>query len=230
MKYKIEIRAAEGGDDSKLLIKDMAKAYIALSNKMGWTVDQLKNVENASLETLIIKGKKLEKLKQESGGHRFQRVPPTERKGRVHTSTITIAVIDLEEKHDVDVFSQRDENNFKIEWFSGTGKGGQHRNKHQNSCRLIHLPTGITVSIQGRERKSNLNKAYIEINERLNKNIKDLNNNEINKNRKSQIGSGMRGDKVRTIRVQNDQVVNHLNSKTTSFKKYIKGNIDLVWS
>ena len=181
------------------------------------------------MEVLIIKGKNLNKLKQEAGGHRFQRIPPTERKGRVHTSTITVAVIDMEDKNEKTNYEKNEDNDFKIEWFSGTGKGGQHRNKHQNSCRLIHVPTGTIVSIQGRERRSNLNKAYTEMYARLNKASNDVYDKNINDNRKSQIGSGMRGDKIRTIRVQGDKVVNHLNSKSLSFKKYTKGNIDLLW-
>src|SRR5687768_9355475 len=94
-------------------------------------------------------------LENEAGGHRIQEVSPTEKRGRVHTSTITVAILD----HDAttnDIYSKRADDDFKIEWFSGTGKGGQHRNRHMNSCRLIHLPTGLKQERQGRHRESNL--------------------------------------------------------------------------
>lgn len=157
-------------------------------------------------------------------------MPPTERKGRIHTSTITVAVIEISNKSENSIYLKRTKNDYRVEWFSGTGKGGQHRNKHQNSCRLIHIPTNIVISIQGRERKSNLNKAYIELNLKLDREDHLLNEGVLNKDRKSQIGSGMRGDKIRTLRVQDDQVLNHDNSKRISFKKYMKGNIDDLWS
>ena len=86
-----------------------------------------------------IEGKDLSGLFNESGGHRIQRVPPTERKGRVHTSTVTVAVMDP-----ITVQAAiRSESEFVVEWFSGTGAGGQHKNKHMNSCRLTHKATSI---------------------------------------------------------------------------------------
>jgi len=89
-------------------------------------------------------------LKNEAGGHRIQRVPPTENKGRIHTSNITVAIIDCNNIKKA-VFKDSD---FRIEWFSGTGNGGQHRNRHKNSCRLIHKSTGLMESRQGRIRES----------------------------------------------------------------------------
>lgn len=171
-----------------------------------------------------VEGKDLENLSKEAGGHRIQRVPPTERKGRVHTSTVTVAVIDpaVEQK----TFS---ESEFKIEWFSGTGAGGQHRNKHQNSCRIIHAPTGLVATAQTRSRQSSLNEAKKSIVEQLTyehyKEVKGI----LAQDRKNQVGSGMRGDKIRTYRFRDDSVEDHNTGKSASVSKVMKGNFDLLW-
>jgi peptide chain release factor 1 len=232
MKYILEIRAAEGGDDSKLLVKDMMKVYQMLCVNMKWSCNILKTQADGSgfvSCSLDIQGKDLSKLKQESGGHRFQRVPPTERKGRVHTSTITVAIIDTGVKVDNSKYIKRSDKDFSVEWYSGTGKGGQHRNKHQNSCRLTHIPTGIVESRQGRERKSNLESAKSAIMKILDDCIYGMDQSAMNITRKSQIGSGMRGDKVRTIRYQDDKVIDHNSNKIASAKKYMKGDVNKIW-
>lgn len=151
-------------------------------------------------------------------------MPPTERKGRVHTSTVTVAIIDISVKKYV-----ISESDLKIEWYSGTGAGGQHRNKHQNSCRITHHPSGVVVTSQCRSRENSLNLAKAEIIKR----VEDAQNNKlvsgIASTRKEQVGSGMRGDKIRTYRFQDDIVKDHITNKTASVKKVIAGNFDLLW-
>lgn len=231
MKKIIEIRSAEGGNDSKLFVKDMVSIYESLAKKMNWSF-KIENInkDNFGYNIAIVSFKSnkdnLNLLDQEVGGHRYQRVPPTERNGRVHTSTITIAVLDdflLDNEIDIN------ENDLKIEWYSGTGKGGQHRNKHQNSCRVTHIPTGIVESRQGRERLKNLESAKKSIIEKLKINNKNNIEKEKNNKRKSQIGSGMRADKVRTIRFQDNIITNHKNKKNISIKEYLSGNIFKLW-
>jgi peptide chain release factor 1 len=165
-------------------------------------------------------------LDNEAGGHRIQRVPPTERKGRVHTSTVTVAVIDGEEHCKPVTIQQLD---LKIEWYSGTGAGGQHRNKHQNSCRITHLPTGLVVTAQTRSRQNSLDEAMSTLNQKLDETTKRSYNSVIDSDRKRQVGSGMRGDKIRTYRFQDDVVQDHLTGKKAKCQQILKGNFDLLW-
>lgn len=174
---------------------------------------------------ILVDGPDLTSLESESGGHRIQRVPPTERKGRVHTSTVTVAVIDPEVT--AVVFNERD---CDIDWFSGTGAGGQHRNKHQNSCRIVHRPTGITAVAQCRSRTNSLTEAMGIIQKRLDETVRIKYNTAIAQDRKTQVGSGMRGDKIRTYRFQDDKVQDHATNKTASVKRVLSGNFDLLWN
>ena len=160
----------------------------------------------------------------ESGGHRIQRVPPTERKGRVHTSTVTVAVIDPAVRQ-----ISIEDKDLRIEWYSGTGAGGQHRNKHQNSCRITHIPTGIVATAQCRSRENSLAEAKQAIMERVDNKSKIQYNNEVACDRKQQVGSGMRGDKIRTYRFQDDVVKDHISNKVAGAKKVLAGNFDLLW-
>lgn len=163
-------------------------------------------------------------MNNEPGGHRIQRVPPTERKGRVHTSTVTVAVIDSSSK----TFVLKD-SDIRVEWFSGTGCGGQYRNKHQNSCRMIHIPTNVTVTAQCRSRTNSYNEAKSELVKRLKRTFDCEIYSELASTRKNQVGSGMRGDKVRTYRFQDDTVKDHQSGKCASLKMVMNGNIDLLW-
>ena len=174
--------------------------------------------------SLLVEGADLSGLNNESGGHRIQRVPPTERKGRVHTSTVTVAIVD-ESTPLIKVLNA----DLKVEWYSGTGAGGQYRNKHQNSCRITHTPTGITAKAECRSRTNSLEQAMAAIQHRVDTESKRCYNSIIASDRKSQVGSGMRGDKIRTYRFQDDQVQDHITGKRSSVKKVLAGNFDLLW-
>jgi peptide chain release factor 1 len=165
-------------------------------------------------------------LDNEAGGHRIQRVPPTERKGRVHTSTVTVAVINSEDACTAPTVHKND---LKIEWYSGTGAGGQYRNKHQNSCRITHLPTGIIAKAECRSRQNSLNEAMAEIQRRVDNQLQIHYNSSIASDRKRQVGSGMRGDKIRTYRFQDDVVQDHITGLRASCSQILKGNIDHLW-
>jgi peptide chain release factor 1 len=167
------------------------------------------------------------RLHNESGGHRIQRIPPTEKRGRVHTSTVTVAV--LEDIKSDPRYDMRDEEHFYKEWFSGTGNGGQHRNKHQNSLRLYHTPTGLLTTEQGKSRTSNEATAMKRMNKMLDEMKYGASQNDLNDDRQSKIGSGMRADKIRTYRFQDDQVNDHQTGKKTTCKRIMRGHFDDLW-
>lgn len=121
------------------------------------------------------------------------------------------------------------EEHFRVEWFSGTGKGGQHRNKKQNSCRMIHIPTGIVESRQGRKREDNLRQAKAAILTTLQDKQRNHYKSQSQGLKKTQMGSGMRGDKIRTYRFQDDQVVDHNTGKTAKASKVMRGGFNLLW-
>lgn len=178
---------------------------------------------------LIIEGQ-TKGLENEAGGHRFQRVSPTERRGRVHTSTVTVAILP-EQACTVflGVWSQRRDHDFRIDWFSGSGAGGQHRNKHQNCCRYTHLPTGTVVKAEGRERTKNLQAVKDEMKKRLDKMGDLVHSGRLGQIRKDQIGSGQRGDKIRTIRIQADEALDHRTGKRMRACDYLEGKMDRLW-
>jgi peptide chain release factor 1 len=121
------------------------------------------------------------------------------------------------------------ERDLKIEWYSGTGAGGQHRNKHQNSCRITHIPSGVVATAQCRSRQNSFEQAMSTIQTAVDNSAKRCYNNSIASDRKSQVGSGMRGDKIRTYRFQDDVVQDHNSGKKSSVKRVLNGNFDLLW-
>lgn len=178
---------------------------------------------------LRVIGKDLSNLDNEAGGHRVQRVPTTERKGRVHTSSVTVAVTDPLTRTFDERYNQRNDSDFDVCWFSGTGAGGQHRNKKQCSVRLTHVPTGIVEIRQGRQRESNLTEAKRSIINQLDLLITEESNSNMATIRKHQIGSGMRGDKIRTYRFQDDSVKDHNTGKQCCCSKVMRGYFNLLW-
>jgi peptide chain release factor 1 len=119
--------------------------------------------------------------------------------------------------------SEFDEKDVELEWFSGTGKGGQHRNKHQNSCKLLHKPSGIMAKAECRSRDTSKNQAMLELRKRVdgfhNLSYKSAEDSD----RKQQVGCGARGDKIRTYRLQDDVVIDHRNELKTSWRDFEKG-------
>ena len=160
------------------------------------------------------------RFSQEAGGHRWQHIPPTERRGRVQTSSITVAVLkssgsstDLDLK-DVDIHAAR-----------GKGPGGQHKNVTNSFIRVVHRPTGMTVSCQeGRSQHSNKEIALTELRRRLDAAQQDHAREQVDESRRDQIGNGYRGQKIRTIQVQNQVVLDHINNRKIPLKKYLKGS------
>lgn len=157
----------------------------------------------------------------EVGGHRWQRIPDTEKRGRVHSSTITVAVLDEATDTTLEIPDS------ELEWSMcrSPGKGGQNVQKTDSAVQVKHLPTGIFVRAhEQRSQQANKQAAL----ERLRKRLLDAERSEATAaraaERRAQVGSGMRGDKRRTIRVQDDSVVDHLSGRTWRYREYARGN------
>jgi len=178
--------------------------------------------------TLVASGKGVERaFHNEAGGHRYQRVPPTEKRGRVHTSTVTVAVLAVPEQRELHI-DQKD-----LEWKTcrGSGAGGQHRNTTDSAVQLTHLPTGVSVRCES-ERSQHQNKALAldVLRARLGQTQAAEARTGRNAARREQVGSGMRADKVRTIAIQRDQVHDHGTGRRMSAKAYLRGEVDGLWA
>lgn len=160
-------------------------------------------------------------FKKEAGGHRWQRIPPTERRGRVHTSTVTVAVLEAPEKVDIDLKGV----DIEMGFFRAGGPGGQHQNKTSSACRVKHKETGITAVCrnernQHRNRAEALRLLKAKLNARANGSSADRRASK----RRDQIGTGLRGDKIRTYRVRDNRVLDHLTGKKTTLSKLTSGD------
>lgn len=178
--------------------------------------------ERPGLCVLRISGKKaVETFADESGGHRWQRVPPTEKRGRVHTSTITVAV--LSEPTETQVVIR--DSDLDVQTCRGSGAGGQHRNKRDTAVQMRHIPTGVVVRCESeRSQHSNRETALAVLRARVWEMREAQRTGAIAEDRRRQVGSGMRGDKRRTIRTQDDQVNDHVSGKSWRYKDYVRGN------
>jgi peptide chain release factor 1 len=159
---------------------------------------------------------------EEAGGHRWQRVPETERKGRVHTSTVTVAVLPIPDEVEFSLNPA----DLEITTTRGSGPGGQNRNKVESEVAILHKPSGLRVRY-GSERSQHQNKqmALSILAARLSQQKTEQRVQSKNATRKQQVGSGQRGDKIRTVRTQDNQVKCDLTGRTISYAAYSKGNI-----
>jgi peptide chain release factor 1 len=164
-----------------------------------------------------------ETFENESGGHRWQRIPPTEKRGRVQTSTVTVAVLPQPTEAQIRL---RDED-LEFSACRGSGAGGQHRNVTNSAVQLTHRPSGLMVRCESERSQHQNRQTAINL---LRARLWEAKQSEISgarsEDRKRQVGSGMRGDKRRTIRAQDGQVTDHILGKTWQYKKYIRGDWD----
>ena len=192
-------------------------------------------VFNFSLEVLTdrpgylafrVTGKDAERaFEHEAGGHRFQRVPPGEKRGRVHSSSITVAV--LREALPAEV--RLDDRDLEYRTTRSGGPGGQHANKTDSAVVLRHLPTGITIRVETKSQYRNKEIARGILMTRLLERERTQNASARNSRRQSQVGSGMRGDKVRTVSIPRNSVVHHATGKRTTYKRYARGHVEDLW-
>ena len=208
----MEIRGGTGGDEAALFAADLMRMYSMYAASKGWTIEVM-NANETELGgykeiTFSVSGEgAYSRLKYESGVYRVQRVPETESQGRVHTSTVTVAVLPEADEVELDLNEEKD---LKIDVFRSSGAGGQHINKTSSAIRITHLPTGMVVECQDeRSQFKNKEKALKVLRSRLLDQKVQAQNKEIADNRRSQVGTGDRSERIRTYNYPEGRISDH---------------------
>ena len=208
----LEIRAGAGGDEAAIFAADLFRMYSRLSERQGWKVEivNIKQSEPSGLKEAVVKinGQGVFKfLKFESGVHRVQRVPETESQGRIHTSTVTVAILpEVDEVQDIEI----DKSELRVDTYRASGAGGQHVNKTDSAVRLTHIPTGVVVECQDdRSQHKNKAKAMALLVAKLKQNEIDEQQNTIASERKILVGTGDRSEKIRTYNFPQGRITDH---------------------
>ena len=227
----MEIRGGVGGEEGMLFAADLYRMYSMYAEAKGWRVEiaNLSETELGGIKEIsfVVEGEGAwSRLKFEAGGHRVQRVPVTESGGRIHTSAATVAV--LPEIGEVDF--RLDPNDLKIDTYRSSGAGGQHVNKTESAIRITHLPTGLVVECQDeRSQYKNKDRAMQILRAKLYEREQAKQNAEIAAERKSQIGSGDRSERIRTYNFPQNRVTDHrLSGDGRSFNidRILNGDLD----
>lgn len=227
----IEIRAGAGGDEASLFAGELFKMYSRYAEKNNWKVEINNSHHNdlGGFKEIIfeISGQNVySKLKFESGVHRVQRIPETEKQGRVHTSTVTVAVLPQAEKTDIEI--RPDE--LRIDTFASSGPGGQSVNTTNSAVRITHLPTGIVSSCQDQKSQiQNKEKAMQILRSRILAKIEEEQQTKESSERKQQIGTGDRSEKIRTYNFPQDRITDHrIKTSWSNLESVLSGNLEEI--
>ncbi len=227
----LEVRAGAGGDESSLFAQDLFRMYARYAENKGWKFEVLGTsvspIGGFKEAVASIQGRKVYSLlKYESGVHRVQRVPKTEASGRIHTSTVTVAV--LPEADEVDV--KLDPKDLKVEAFGSSGPGGQNVNRNYTAIRITHKPSGMVVSCQDeKSQHRNKEKALRVLRSRLLEIARSDQQAEIARHRRSQVGTGERSEKIRTYNFPQSRLTDHrLNESFHNLSAILDGDLDAV--
>lgn len=226
----VEIRQAAGGEESALFCNELYRMYAMYAEKNRWKVEVMDvaqtEIGGIKAITFMVKGKgAYSRFKYESGVHRVQRVPETESSGRIHTSTSTVAVLPEIEEVEYEI----EEKDLRIDTFRASGAGGQHINKTESAIRITHIPTGIVVACQDeRSQGKNKERAMSILRAKLYDHFQGQIENEYKENRKSQVGTGDRSERVRTYNYPQGRCTDHrVNLTSYSLDSVLNGDIDM---
>lgn len=230
----VEIRQGAGGDEAALFAAEVYRMYVAYAKSMNWNVTLLScneiGIGGFKEVIFMVEGKgAYSKFKYETGVHRVQRVPDTESSGRVHTSTITVAVMPEAEEVDIDINPA----DIDMDVYRASGAGGQHVNKTSSAVRLTHRPTGVVVACQEeRSQQQNRDKAMKMLMTKLYDMEVSKKHEQAAKEKHDQVGTGDRSEKIRTYNFPQDRVTDHrINVNLSNIENIMKGNInDLIES
>ena len=227
----LEVRAGTGGDEAALFGNDLLRMYLRYAERRGWKAEIMDlndtGIGGIKEASVLIKGKgAYSRMKYESGTHRVQRVPATESSGRIHTSAATIAV--LPEVDDVEV--EINPNDVRVDVYRSSGNGGQCVNTTDSAVRLTHIPTGLVVTCQDEKSQiKNKDKAFKVLRSRLYDLKLQEQNAEISAERKSQVGSGDRSERIRTYNFPQGRVTDHRIGMTIyKLDSFLDGDIDEI--
>jgi peptide chain release factor 1 len=228
----IEVRAGTGGAEAAIFSGDLHRMYLRYAEQKGWQVETISESlgEHGGFKEVVCRiiGKNVySRLKFESGAHRVQRVPETESQGRVHTSACTVAI--LPEADAIDEI-EINSNDLRIDTYRASGSGGQHVNKTDSAVRITHLPSGVVVECQDeRSQHKNKARALSLLQARLLSSAQEVQHNEQAQDRRLQVGSGDRSERIRTYNFPQNRITDHrINLTLYKLDEAMAGNIDQV--